>query len=218
LWIPAFQATQEGYIVAMLKTRLVNVCLTLAILAGLAVTFGLILPQLSRLTPSRTIGSTPVILQQVQTLSQLVTVKYVMEKVVDLQDVQPYKDMIVQGWGENRVLMIAHGVVKAGVDLSEITKGDIEVSGKKIILKLPPSRVTDRYLDDKQTQIVERTTGLLRSFDKDLEQDARRQAVLDIDRAAREAGILKDADERARLQLKSLFLQLGFEDVEFRGP
>ncbi|HXC99071.1 MAG TPA: DUF4230 domain-containing protein [Verrucomicrobiae bacterium] len=202
----------------MLKTRLVNICLTLAIIAGLVVTFGLILPQLARLTPSRTVGNTPVILQQVQTLSQLVTVKYVMEKVVDLQDVQPYKDMIVQGWGENRVLMIAHGVVKAGVDLSEITNGDVQVSGKKIILKLPPSRVTDRYLDDKQTQIVERTTGLLRSFDKDLEQDARRQAVMDIDRAAREAGILKDADERARLQLKSLFLQMGFEDVEFRGP
>jgi hypothetical protein len=182
------------------------------------VMFWFILPQLSRLTPSRKISNTPVILQQVQTLAQLVTVKYVMEKVVDLQDVQPYKDMIVAGWGENRVLMIAHGVVKAGVDLSEITNGDIQVSGKKIILKLPPSRVTDRYLDDKQTQIVERTTGLLRSFDKDLEQDARRQAVMDIDRAAREAGILKDADERARLQLKSLFLQMGFEEVEFRGP
>jgi hypothetical protein len=202
----------------MFKTRLVNACLTLAIIAGLVVMFWFILPQLSRLTPSRKISSTPVILQQVQTLSQLVTVKYVMEKVVELPDIQPYKDMIVPGWGDNRVLMIAHGVVKAGVDLSEITNGDVQVSGKKIILKLPPSRVTDRYLDDKQTQIVERTTGLLRSFDKDLEQDARRQAVIDIDRAAREAGILKDADDRAKLQLTSLFRQMGFEDVEFRGP
>ncbi len=202
----------------MLRTRLVNAFLTLAIIAGLVVMFWFILPQLSRLAPATKIGNTPVILQQVQTLSQLVTVKYVMEKVVDLQDVQPFKDMIVSGWGDNRVLMIAHGVVKAGVDLSEITNGDVQISGKKIILKLPPARVTDTYLDDKQTQIVERTTGLLRSFDKDLEQDARRQAVMDIDRAAREAGILKDADERARLQLKSLFLQMGFEDVEFRGP
>lgn len=202
----------------MLRTRLVNVCFTVAIIAGLVLTFGFILPQLSRLTPSRTISSTPVILQQVQTLSQLVTVKYVMEKVVDLQDVQPYKDMIVPGWGENRVLMIAHGVVKAGVDLGEITNGDIQVSGKKISLKLPPARITDRYLDDKQTQVVERTTGLLRSFDKDLEQDARQQAVMDLDRAAREAGILKDANERAKLQLTSLFRQMGFEDVEIRGP
>ncbi len=202
----------------MLKTRLVNACLTVGIIAGLAVTFGLILPQLSRLRPGPAISSTPVILQQVQTLSQLVTVKYVMEKVVDLEDVQPYKDMIVPGWGENRVLMVAHGVVKAGVNLSEITNGDLAVSGKKIILKLPPARVTDTYLDDKRTQVIERTTGLLRSFDKDLEQNARQQAVLDINLAAREAGILKDADERARLQLTNLFRQMGFEEVEFRGP
>jgi hypothetical protein len=39
---------------------------------------------------------------------------------------------------------------------------------------------------------------LLRSFDKDLEQNARKQAVEDINRAARNGGILKDADERAR--------------------
>jgi hypothetical protein len=201
----------------MLKTRLVNGCLMVAIIAGLAVTFGLLLPTLWKLSPGTRIASTPVILQQVQTLSQLVTVKYVMEKVVDLEDVQPYKDMIVQGWGENRVLMVAQGVVKAGVDLSKITNGDLVVSGKKIILKLPPARVTDTYLDDRRTQVIERTTGLLRSFDKDLEQRARQEAVLDIGRAAREAGILKDADERARLQLTSLFRQMGYE-VEFRSP
>jgi hypothetical protein len=202
----------------MLRTRLVNAFLTAAIIAGLVVMFWFILPQLSRLSPPPKISNTPVILEQVQTLSQLVTVKYVMEKVVDLHDVQPFKEMIVQGWGENRVLMVAHGVVKAGVDLSEITNGDVQVSGKKIILKLPPARVTDTYLDDKQTQIVERTTGLLRSFDKDLEQNARRQAVMDINRAAREAGILKDADDRAKQELTSLFRQMGYEEVEFRGP
>jgi hypothetical protein len=61
---------------------------------------------------------------------------------------------------------------------------------------------------------VERTTGLLRSFDKDLEQTARQIAVDDIRRAARYAGILKDADERARAQIERLFLQTGYA-VEF---
>ncbi|MDB6125508.1 MAG: hypothetical protein JWQ71_4501, partial [Pedosphaera sp.] len=72
------------------------------------------------------------------------------------------------------------------------------------------------YLDDKQTQVVERKTGLLRAFDKDLEQNARRQAVDDLNRAARNSGILKDADERARLQLINLFRVLGYSEVEFR--
>jgi ribosome recycling factor len=57
---------------------------------------------------------------------------------------------------------------------------------------------------------------LLRAFDKDLEQTARRNAVDDIARAARKAGILEDADKRARAELQSFFKRAGFESVEFR--
>jgi hypothetical protein len=199
----------------MLKTRFVNALFILAILAGLVVLFGFIVPRLSKLaTSAPRIAPTPTILLQVQTLAQLVTVQYVMEKVVDLSDTQWYKEFI-KGLGENRVLMIAHGRVNAGIDLKEIKEGDITVTDKKVIIKLPPSRVTDTYLDDKLTKIVEYKTGLLRSFDKNLEQDARQQAVLDINRAAREAGILKDAEERAKTQLTNLFTKMGYK-VEFR--
>ncbi len=152
--------------------------------------------------------NTATVLKQVQTLSQLVTVKYVMEKVVVLED--------VKWFGENRVLLVAHGIVKAGVDFSELKPEDLQVSGTTVAIRLPSAQVTDSYLDDQQTRVVERTTGLLRMFDKDLEQTARQSAVLDIRRAARTAGILKDADERAQAQLKSLFLQMGFEQIEFR--
>jgi len=109
-------------------------------------------------------------------------------------------------WPKTRVLLlIAHGIVKAGVDLGELRSEDLEVSGTKISIRLPAAQVTDAYLDDLQTRVVERSTGLLRMFDKDLEQSARQTAVSDIRRAARTAGILKDADERAQAQLKACF-------------
>ena len=84
-------------------------------------------------------------------------------------------------------------------------------------MRLPPTRITDVYLDEKHTQVLERDTGFLRPFNKDLEQTARQNAVDDIGRSARAAGILKDADERARAQLTTFFRQLGFEQVEFRS-
>src|SRR5258706_9803425 len=150
--------------------------------------------------------NTAAVVRQVQSLSQLVTVKYVMEKVVVLED--------VKWFGENRVLMVAHGIVKAGVDLSQLKPEDVKVSGQSIKVKLPPAQITDAYLDEKQTQVIERTTGVLRMFDKDLEQTARQNAVDDIRRGARGAGIQKDADERARMQVESLFRQMGFQEVE----
>ena len=148
------------------------------------------------------------VVHEVQALSELVTVKYVMEKVVILDDVKWY--------GENHVLLLAHGVVKAGIDLKRLQPGDVNISDKKISVKLPVAQVTDAYLDDQASQVIDHTTGLLRAFDKDLEQTARQNAVDDIARAARKGGILEDADKRARVELEALFKRAGFATVEFR--
>lgn len=158
--------------------------------------------------PPPQIQNTALVLRQVQSLSELVTVKYVMEKVVVLEDVKWY--------GENKVMLVAHGIVKGGIDLKELKEGDLKVSGKKISLTLPPAIVTDAYLDDKRTKVLERSTGVLRTFDKDLEQNARQQAVGAILKGAREIGILKDAEDRARMQLENLFHRLGFDEVEIK--
>jgi hypothetical protein len=92
---------------------------------------------------------------------------------------------------------------------------DLKVQGKTIWINLPAARVTDAYLDDKETKVIERTTGFLRSFDKDLEQNIRRTAVEDMRQSAARGGILRDANERARAQLASFFQLMGFERVEF---
>ena len=105
--------------------------------------------------------------------------------------------------------------MKAGVDLGRLKSGDLKLSGKTIEITLPHAQITDAYLDESQTKVIERNTSFLRDFNKDLEQNARQTAVDDIRRAAKNSGILKDADERARAQLKLLFEELGFE-VEFR--
>jgi hypothetical protein len=190
----------------MQKIRLLLILFGLAVFLIFGLWLGFALHKISGAGTS--VYNSATVLRQVQTLSQLVTVKYVMEKVVVYEDVKWFPG------GDNRVLMIAHGIVKAGVDLERLKPEDVEVVGKMVKVRLPVAQITDCYLDDNQTQVVERSTGLLRSFDKNLEQTARQIAVDDIRRAARYAGILKDADERARAQIERLFLQTGY-GVEF---
>ena len=149
------------------------------------------------------------VVEQIQTLSDLVTVKYVVEKVVVLDDVKWY--------GENRVLLLAHGVVKAGIDLTRIKPGDVTVSGKKIMIHLPPPELTDAYLDDRKSRVIDHTTGMLRTFDKDLEQTAREEAVLDVRSAAVQNGILNDAGDRAELELALFLHEAGYTQVDFNG-
>lgn len=100
--------------------------------------------------------------------------------------------------------------------MSRLKQEDIVRDGTNIVISLPPAQITDDvYIDEKNTQVVERSTGLLRKFDKDLEQNARRQAVDDLRRAARYGGILTDAERQAKSQLKLLLSNLGLS-VQFR--
>ncbi len=189
-----------------MKSRLLAVLfVVIALVTG--VYFGWRMPRFPTLGSTVKTYNTATVIRQVQTLSELVTVKYVMEKVIIFEDVKWY--------GESRVMIVAHGIAKAGVDLGDLTQKDVTIEGTKIRVRLPRERITDVYLDDKATQVIERTTGVLRQFDKDLEQNARSRAVDEIRVAARKNGILKDAKERAQIQLAHLFKEIGFTEVEW---
>jgi spore coat protein CotH len=206
--IPALQAAKMRYIPAMQRLkRIFWTAMVLVIFVG-GVWLGFTVRHWLKSGSGLREENTATVVEQVQTLSDLVTVKYVLEKVVILEDAKWY--------GENRVLLLAHGVVKAGIDLKRITRDDVTISGKKISLRLPSPQIMDAYLDDAKSQVIDHTTGLLRMFDKNLEQTARANAVDDIRRAARADGILDEADKRARLELELFLRQAGFEQVEFR--
>jgi hypothetical protein len=151
--------------------------------------------------------SPPVILKEVQALSELVTVKYVMEKVVTHE--------IEKTFGKDKILLVAHGVVKAGIDLRKLAPEDLRVSGKAVSFHLPRSQVTDSYLDEKQTFVYDRRTGMFASPDKDLESEARRAGLTAMLTAAHAKGIHQDADDRARMLITQVFRSMGFETVEF---
>jgi len=198
----------------MANARRAKTVFAVVMLFLLGVYFGSRIPRWFAHPGATRVYDTPVLLQQVQTLSDLVTVKYVVEKVEVWND--PPSGLISQFVaGDNRILLLARGVIKAGVDLGKLKPEDLRIDGKTIWINLPPARITDAYLDDKETKVVERTTGFLRSFDKDLEQNIRKTAVEDMRQSASRGGILRDADERARTQLASFFTLMGFEKVEF---
>jgi len=150
---------------------------------------------------------TPVVLHAIQGLSELATVKYVMEKVVTHE--------IEKTFGKDQVLLIAQGVVKAGVDLGKMKNEDIRVSAGSVSFHLPRSEVTDRYLVEKQTFVYDRRTGLFIHPEKNLESQARQIALGAMLASAHANGILKDSDDRARVLVTKLSQQLGFKTVEF---
>jgi hypothetical protein len=202
-----------GYIAAMQRLRKIFWTATMLAALALGVYLGLTVARWNG--GGLRVENTVTIIQQVQTLSDLVTVKYVMQKV-EFVDSPPGSTLGEFVQGDNKVLLLAQGIVKAGIDLKKIASGDVAILGKTLTITLPRPEITDAYLDDAQTKVIERTTGFLRSLDKNLEQTTRQYAVDDIRRAALQGGILNDASERARTELRAFFQQAGFETVEFR--
>jgi hypothetical protein len=189
----------------MLQIRLILLGAVIAVAGGVGLTLGLLMP---RLPTQAAVGvpaslNTATLIQEVQGMSELVTVKYVLEKVVVLEDARWY--------GDNRVLLLAHGVVKAGVDLRALEPDDLVLEGNQVTIRLPRSSITDVYLDEDKTRVIEHSTGLLRAFDKDLQIAARRQAIDELRRSARHTGIDEDAQIHARQLIERFFEQLGLE-------
>lgn len=162
--------------------------------------------------PSRIDVSRPTVVQHIQQLQRLETVVYSMEKIVTGNQDSKFLPRMLAG---DRLLLIVHGDVTAGVDLGTLDASQLDIDGRAVSITLPEATIFATRVDNAQTRVYARETGLLVSPDPNLESDVRREAERQLTQAALDGGILKTAAANARTTLTSLLLGLGFESVNF---
>lgn len=169
--------------------------------------------QFTRITqPTPTIIPDPVtIIREAVSLSRLETASYTIEKVITAETGQgPFAFLF-----GDRLILVAHGQVIAGVDLSRMGSDDIIVADEDtIFVVLPPAEVFVATLDNKKSYIYDRDTGVI-GLNPALETTARQAAEEEILAAALEDGILEMAQVNAEGYMRQLVLGLGFEKVIF---
>ena len=164
------------------------------------------------LHPTPTLLPDPVtIINEVKVLARLETIQYSVEKVITAETGQ---EVLGELFGD-RLLLIAHGVVIAGVDLSNLNRDDITISDGVVQIDLPDPEIFIATLDNQKSRIYDRETGLFRQADPDLETLARQAAEQEIYQAALDDGILQQANDNAEVFLERLLDDLGYEDVIF---
>lgn len=170
----------------------------------------------NRFNPSVTITtSSKTVIKELRSLNRLETASYTIEKVVDAGIKGNAFQEFLYG---DRILLIAHGEVIAGVDLSQLKDDDIKVEGSSVTLTLPPPVVLVTKLDSAQTRIYDRKQGILSRGNKDLESQARLAAEETIQEAACQGEILREAANNARRQLTALLKALGFVTITIVIP
>jgi len=155
--------------------------------------------------------SRPTVIDKVRALSKLETVHYELEKVVSGKSSGPLPDFLTS----DKILLVAHGEVVAGIDLSELLPSDVKVVSDTVTIKLPPAEILFSALDNDKTYVYDRQTGIFNKPDPNLETDIRRVAEQEILQTAMEDGILNKAQENAKDVLRALITGLGYKEVEF---
>ena len=163
---------------------------------------------------SRIDFSQPTVVQHIQQLQRLETVVYNMEKIVSGTQDSKYLPRLLAG---DRLLLIVHGEVTAGVDLAALDPSRLSIRDKTVTLNLPEPAIFSTRLDNARTRVYARETGLFTSPDPQLESEVRREAERQLTQAALDGGILKNAAANARTTLTSLLLGLGFETVNIHS-
>ena len=154
----------------------------------------------------------PTVVRQIQQLQRLETVSFSMDKIISGEHDNPYLPKFLVS---DRLLLVVHGDVIAGVDLSQLQPQDVAIRGKAISLRIPNSQILVTRLDNSKTRVYSRDTGLFSSPDPNLESEVRQEAERQLQEAALQGNILKTAGDNARATLSALLRSLGFTSVEF---
>jgi len=156
--------------------------------------------------------SQPTVVDRIQRLQRLETVVYTMDKVVTGAKENSILPDFLAG---DRLLMLVHGEVVAGIDFSGIKPGDVKVTGRQVELHLPTAQVFSVRLDNSKTRVYSRQTGLLVPTDPNLETQVRQEAERELQDSALADGVLRTAQQNATSTINSLLQGLGFEKIEF---
>ncbi len=160
----------------------------------------------------RRVVDAPAVVREIQELSELVTVRYRIQKVVGLEEEKvPF--------GSERILLLVQGDVLGGVDLSLLSTNDVQVTAEGVVTaRLPQPKVMHVYLDEQQTRVWDRTKTWWTPwvpYDPELEQKARLAALEAIQAAAVQMGILSNAQDNAEYTVRKLLRAGGVESVRF---
>ena len=151
------------------------------------------------------------VLEQVKDISELNTVEMYFNEIIDFKNAKLFNNF-QKPFTEKSFIFTVKSKVKAGVDLSSIDEGDIAISGKSLLIKLPNPKITSKEIlsykvyDEKNGLFNEVTTEdtlkALELFEKDMEEQAL------------SSGIIEKSKENTEHIIRNLFLSYGFESIE----
>ncbi|MEM7067157.1 MAG: DUF4230 domain-containing protein [Cyanobacteria bacterium P01_B01_bin.77] len=169
--------------------------------------------------PEDKVDMRTLVIEQVQGASELTTAIFSMEALVPTESNRTVGNYVV---GQTNLLYIAHGEVRAGIDLEAISEKNIEVidgagdQSPSLVVTLPAPKILDSKLDVTRSKVYEYDRGFLNlgpDRAPELQTLAQQEALKRIRQGACDEGILSMASERAEVTMRQLLEPIGYGNL-----
>lgn len=163
------------------------------------------------------IEETPIILKEINTLAQLITVTFTDEIVMDTAKIgNSLPSLLPTGIGTllvpgiDRLVMIGRGKVLAGTNLKNIRNEDIQVTGDSIHVILPHAEILQAIMNPSDIETFEESG----TWDDAAATALKIKIRNEITQRALQQNILQQADERCSNIIETFLKNTGFKKVE----
>ena len=144
------------------------------------------------------------IVAKIRNIQELSTTVQTIETVVPASAERRLGDFPV---ATTRLLYIARGEIRAGVDLAELTDADVRVTENKIEIDLPPAKILDSKIDVNHSRVYDYNRGFLNlgpDVAPQLQTLAQRETLIEIVNTACSENILEQANIKAKTAITQL--------------
>lgn len=149
-------------------------------------------------------------LSEMSELSELGTIEYTISKIIKADDHSFYTI------GDRKILFSCKATMKAGIDLSKFSSDSVKIDKvtNSVVINLPKAKVLSFNMPADKVKLEYQKVGVMRSnFSVQNRTELLKQAEEVIIADAENLGILKDAEQNAKLFIESLLAQVGFNNI-----
>ena len=150
--------------------------------------------------------------EAITAMRQLSLVEYRVRKIVKADDEGEWYKI-----GDRKILLSCTAYLKAGVDLATFGTDDvrIDLTGDRVSVTIPHATLLSLDIPASEVRLeYDRVTMLRSDFTAEERNALLRQGEKQIRESVPSLGILEKADENARRFFESVFLKMGFTNVE----
>jgi aspartyl-tRNA synthetase len=150
------------------------------------------------------------VLKEIKQISQLDTVEMHFNEILDYRESIKISNIEIP-FTEKKFIIVVKAKVQSGIDLSFLTEKDIQISDKKITLTLSNAKITSKEI--LEYNAYSESNGLFNKVSNEDTLKTLNEFRGRLEKQALDSGILKIAEDNAKVVLESFLRLLGFEEI-----